>query len=123
MEDPELKKILEEHTTQATKDKIAGIDRNEKSYWDKLQMGMIIAAIVIAVVAVVAVAVYLYKRHKKKEAQKKAEKLLQETPNQNTGNSPTPIQSVAYDASKKTINNQSKYNLKTVSKEQERDLG
>lgn len=90
MEDPELRKILEEHTTQATKDKIAGIDRNEKSYWDKLQMALIITAIVIAVVAVVAIAVYLYKRHKKKKAQKKAEQLL----NQGQGNSAMPVQPI-----------------------------
>ena len=92
MEDPELKKILEEHTTQETKDKIAGIDRNEKSYWDKLQMGIIIAAAVIAVITIVALAVYLYKRHKKKEAQKKAQQLL----NQGQGNMPIMAQPVMY---------------------------
>lgn len=90
MKDPELKKVLEEHTTQETKDKIAAIDRNEKSYWDKLQTGMIIAAIAIAVVAIIILAVYLYKRHKKKKEQKKAEQLL----NQGQGNSAMPLQPI-----------------------------
>ena len=90
MKDPELKKILEEHTTQETKDKIAHIDRNEKSYWDKLQMGIIIAVAAIAIITIVAVCVHLYRKHKKKKAQKKAEELL----NQGQGNSPMPAQPV-----------------------------
>jgi len=92
MKDPELKKVLEEHTTQETKDKIAGIDRNEKSYWDKLQMGMIIAAIAIAVVAIIILAVYLYKRHKKKKAEKEAQQRLQNGNKENYGNCATPMQ-------------------------------
>ena len=88
MKDPELKKVLEEHTTQETKDKIAGIDRNEKSYWDKLQMGMIIAAIAIAVVAIIILAVYLYKRHKRKKAEKETQQKLQNGNAQNNGNLP-----------------------------------
>ena len=92
MEDPELKKVLEEHTTQETKDKIAAIDRNEKSYWDKLQMGMIIAAIAIAVIAIIILAVYLYKRHKKKKAEKEAQQRLQNGNKENYGNCATPVQ-------------------------------
>ena len=115
MKDPELKKILEEHTTQETKDKIAGIDRNEKSYWDKLQMGMIIAAIAIAVVAIIILAVYLYKRHKKKKAQKKAEQLLQ-----GQGNSPVQAKPVNWQQYQQiTSNNQQpNYNLHSMEQAQ-----
>ena len=114
MEDPELKEILERHTTQETKDKIAGIDRNEKSYWDKLQMGIIIAAAVIAVITIVALAVYLYKRHKKKEAQKKAESFM----NQGRGNLPMPVQPTMYYPVMMPANYQSYYNLQSFYQQQ-----
>lgn len=119
MEDPELRKILEEHTTQATKDKIGGIDRNEKSYWDKLQIALIITAIVIAVVAVVAIAVYLYKRHKKKEAQKKAEELL----SQGQGNMQFPMQPIMYYPVMMPANYQSYYNLQNCAQQQVMNQG
>lgn len=119
MEDPELKKILEEHTSQETKDKIAGIDRNEKSYWDKLQMGMIIAAIAIAVIAIVIIAVYLYKRHKKKEAQKKAEQFLK----QGQGNMQFPMQPIMYYPVMMPANYQSYYNLQSCAQQQGMNQG
>ena len=119
MEDPELKKILEEHTTQETKDKIAGIDRNEKSYWDKLQMGIIIAVAVIAVITIVAVCVHLYRKHKKKEAQKKAEQLL----NQGQRNSPMPAQPVMCYPVIMPSNYQSYYNLQSCVPQQTMNQG
>lgn len=119
MEDPELKKILEEHTTQETKDKIAEIDRNEKSYWDKLQMGIIIAIAVIAVITIVAVCVHLYRKHKKKEAQKKAEEFLK----QGQGNSPMPAQPVMCYPVIMPSNYQSYYNLQSCAPQQTMNQG
>ena len=115
MKDPELKKILEEHTTQETKDKIAGIDRDAKSYWDKLKLGLIIAAVVIVLVAIVAIAVHFYRKNKKKKAQKKAQQLLQ-----GQGNSPVPAQSVNWQQYQQmTSNNQQpNYNLHSMEQEQ-----
>ena len=135
MKDPELKKVLEEHTTQETKDKIAAIDRNEKSYWDKLQMGMIIAAIAIAVIAIIILAVYLYKRHKKKKAEKEAQQRLQNGNKENYGNCATPVQPTMnnqvvapttqnyqdyYQQYQQTTSNnqQSQYNLQSISQTQ-----
>lgn len=123
MEDPEVKKILEEHTTQETKDKIAHIDRNEKSYWDKLQMGIIVAVAVIAVITIVAICVHLYRKHKKKQAQKKAEQLLQNTPNQNTENPPTAAQPVMYYPVMMPANYQPYYNLQNCAQQQVMNQG
>ena len=126
MEDPELKKILEGHTTQETKDKIAGIDRNEKSYWDKLQMGMIIAAAVIAVIAVIAiiaVAVYLYRKHKKKKEQEKAQQQLQNGNTENAGILPMPMQPVMYYPMMTPANYQSYYNLQSCAQQQGMNQG
>ncbi|MBQ7536665.1 MAG: hypothetical protein IJT14_00915 [Rickettsiales bacterium] len=119
MEDPELKKILEDHTTQETKDKIAGIDRNEKSYWDKLQMGIIIAVAVIAVITIVAVCVHLYRKHKKKKAQKKAEQLL----NQGQGNMQMMARPVMYYPMTIPSNYQSYYNLQSCAPQQTMNQG
>ena len=65
MEDPELKEILTKHTSQETKDKIEQIDENEKSYWDKLQLGLIIGACVIAASIILAIVICVIKKKKK----------------------------------------------------------
>lgn len=123
MEDPELKKILEEHTSKETQEKIANIDRNEKSYWDKLQMAMIITAIVMAVIAIIAVCVYLYKRHKKKQAEKKAQQILQNGDTSNTGNSHTPAIPTMYYPAMMPANYQSCYNLQSCTQQQGMNYG